>query len=194
MGLSAEYRDQLIALQPPGLALPRGLESTWAKLLHAIADELARAEVRAGQLRDETDIRTTSELLADWERVAGLPDPCVAATQTLAERREALVQRLVNLGGQSRQFFIDLAARLGYTVTIAEPKPFRVNVNAAGDPLYADEWSFVWQVQAPAGIVRDFRVNENAVGDALRSWGDELLECVVGRLKPAHTLVQFSYI
>jgi uncharacterized protein YmfQ (DUF2313 family) len=188
-----EYRALLLALAPPGRALPRNPESTWAQLLHALAEELARVDVRHENLLDESDVRTTAELLSGWERVTGLPDDCAPAVQTLAERRDALIHRLVNLGGQSRQFFIDLAARLGYTITISEPKPFRVDRNAVGDGLNADEWAFVWQVEAPINVTREFRVQENAVGDALRSWGDELLECVIGEHKPAHTLVQFSY-
>lgn len=188
-----DYQAQLLALQPPGLALPADPASTWAQLLLALADELARVDTSAAGLVDEADPRTTSQLLADWERVTGLPDSCVTAAQTTQERRDALVARLANLGGQSRQFFIDLAAHLGYTATITEFRPFQVGENAVGDALHGDPWIFAWQVNTAAGQVREFRVNESAAGDALRSWGDQLLECVLTRLKPAHTTVLFAY-
>lgn len=190
---AAAYLQQLQALLPPGAAWSRERDAVLTKVLDALAQELARIDAAAEGLVDEADPRTTAQLLADWERVAGLPDGCVVATQTTAERRDSLVQKIANLGGQSRQFFIDLAARLGYTVTITEFRPFRVGVNAVGDALNGDTSIFAWQVNAPAGTIREFKVGESAVGDPLRSWGDELLECIIERLKPAHTHVIFAY-
>ena len=104
-----------------------------------------------------------------------------------------MVQKITNLGGQSLQFFIDLAAQLGYTITITEFQPFQVSENAVGDALNGDPWIYAWQVNAPAGAIREFKVGESAVGDPLRNWGDDLLECVIERLKPAHTHVIFAY-
>ncbi len=190
---AAAYLQQLQALLPPGAAWSRERDATLTALLDALAQELAHVDVEAESLVDEADPRTTAQLLTDWERVAGLPDVCVTATQTTAERRDALVQKIANLGGQSRQFFIDLAARLGYTITITEFHPFQVGESAVGDALNGDPWIFAWQVNAPAGQIREFKVGESAVGDPLRSWGDELLECVIERLKPAHTHVIFAY-
>lgn len=186
-----QYREQLLARQPPGAALPADPDSNWGRLLLALADDFARADGRAEQLLDETDPRTTAELLADWERVAGLPDSCVAAAQTTQERRAALVAKLTNLGGQSRQFFIDLAARLGYPVTITEFRRYHCERDC-GQPVNEEAWQFVWQVNAPATTVREFST-ESGAEDPLRSWGDELLECMFQRLKPAQTKVQFTY-
>ncbi len=187
------YLQQLQALLPPGAAWSRERDAVLTKVLDALAQELARVDASAESLVDEADPRSTAQLLADWERVTGLPDGCVTATQTTAERRDSLVQKIANLGGQSRQFFIDLAARLGYTITITEFRPFQVGENAVGDALNGDPWIFAWQVNAPAGVIREFKVGESAVGDPLRSWGDALLECVIERLKPAHTHVIFAY-
>lgn len=192
--MSAEaYRAQLQALLPSGAAWPRESNTVLARFLATLAEELARVDVRAEQLVDEADPRTTAELLADWERVAGLPDSCVMAAQTMQERRDALVAKLTNLGGQSRQFFIDLAARLGYSITITEFYPFQVGSSAVGDALNGDAWALAWRVNAPTTTVREFRVGGSAVGDALRSWGNEPLECAITSLKPAHTHVQFGY-
>lgn len=77
MVLSAEaYLAQLQALLPPGSAWPRAANATLTKLLGALAEELARLDARALALIDEADGRSTLELLSDWERVCGLPDPC----------------------------------------------------------------------------------------------------------------------
>ena len=194
MGITAEqYRAQLQALLPSGAAWSREPETTLTKFLAAIAEEMARLDVRAEQLVDEADPRITSELLPDWERVAGLPDPCVTAAQTTQERRAALIARLTNIGGQSRQFFIAIALARGVPLPITEFHQFQVGESAVGDALNGDDWVFTWRVNAPTTTIREFAVNESAVGDPLRSWGNEILECVMERLKPAHTHVIFGY-
>jgi len=191
--IAQAYREALQALLPPGAAWTREADAVLTALLDALAQELARVDVRADGLLDEADPRTTAELLADWERMAGLPDSCVTTTQTVSERRDALVARLTSLGGQSRQYFIDLAASLGYTITIIELGPFKAGHNSAGDAVMNDPWQFVWRVNAPTTTVRDFKAGSGAAGESLRSWGNLMLECAIAKLKPAHTYVQFSY-
>lgn len=192
MGISAEqYLNQLQALLPLGAAWPRDAESTLTKLLHAFADELARVDGRAAALIDEADPRTTSEMLADWERVAGLPDSCVAVEQSTAQRIAALVTKLTTIGGQSRAYYIALAATLGYAITITEFNEHSVDddVDAL---LYSAAWQFAWQVNAPLNTIFELSVDDS-VDDPLASWGNEALECVINRLKPAHTHVLFAY-
>lgn len=192
MGMTAEdYLAQLQALLPQGPAWPRDAGATLTKLLQAMADELARIDGRAAQLIEEADPRTTAELLADWERVAGLPDSCVTAAQSTAQRRAALHAKLTTLGGQSTAYFIALAASLGYTVTITEFEQHTV-VDDVEHPLYSHPWQFAWQINAPQDTVGTLSVTDT-VADPLAWWGNELLECVVNRLKPAHTHVLFAY-
>ena len=191
---AADYQAQLQALLPQGFAWPRQADAALTKLLLAWADEMARIDGRAADLAEEADPRTTAELLADWERVAGLPDPCVAAlgiSQTAAQRRAALVAKLTTIGGQSAAYYITLAASLGYTITITEYKTFTVR-SKVNDPLNDLPWRFVFTVNAPLNTVRRFTVR-SAVNEPLADWGNELLECVINRLKPAHTHVLFAY-
>ncbi len=80
-------------------------------------------EAAFAALIDEADPRTTSLLLADWERVAGLPDACELAfggEQSESQRRQALVARLLSQGGLSRAYYLDVIEALGYTATITE--------------------------------------------------------------------------
>ena len=197
MGLTAtDYLAQLQALLPQGPAWPREADAALTQLLAAWADELARVDGRAADLVEESDPRTTAELLADWERVAGLPDACVAAlagTQTTTQRRAALVGKLTTIGGQSAAYYIALAASLGYTITVTEFAPFQAGHSAAGDPLSNDEWMFAWQVNAPEESIVEFSAGRSCAGEPLRAWGNELLECVISRLRPAHTHVLFAY-
>ena len=191
---AADYLAQLQALLPQGGAWPREREATVTKLLAAWAEELARVDGRAINLLDEADPRTTAELLADWERVAGLPDQCVLAygiSQTTAQRRAALVARLTTVGGQSAAYYIALAFGLGYVITVTE-FPLHDVLDDVDYPLYAPPWQYTWQVNAAQDNIGRISVDD-LVTDPLAWWGNELLECVIRRLKPAHTHVLFSY-
>ena len=192
MALTPEqYLEQLLALQPPGSALPRDPDSTWGRLLQAEADELARVDRRADDLVVESDPRTSAELLPDWERVCGLPDGCASAANTLAERRAAVHSKLVDQGGQSRAYFIGLAKALGFDVTIEEHRPFTC-ITACDQPIYDETWCHTWTMRAPETTVREFTCASSCT-DPLASWGNELLECVIRQRKPAHTLALFAY-
>jgi len=191
---AADYLANLQALLPQGFAWPRAQDAALTRLLLAWADELARLDNRAVDLIEEADPRTTGELFGDWERLAGLPDACVLAygvTQTAAQRRDALLAKLTARGGQSAAYYIALAARLGYTITISEHKTYTVR-SKVNDPLNDLPWRFVFTVHAPLNTVRRFTV-KSAVNEPLAGWGNELLECVISRLKPAHTHVLFAY-
>jgi len=191
---SADYLHILQQLLPEGTAWPRDPAATLTRLLNAMADSLGRAHNRAVDLLAESDPRVATEMLTDWERVLGLPDDCTAAlTLLLQERRDAAHAKLTSRGGQSRQFFIDLAAALGFTVTITEFRPFRVGISTVGDPVCSEDWRFHWQVNAPATTIRSFRTGSSTVGEPLRSWGNELLECALSQRKPAHTSNSYAY-
>lgn len=110
---------------------------------------------------------------------------------TTQERRAALVNKLVTLGGQSPAYYVGLAAALGYAITITEFHAHSVN-DDVNHPFYDAAWNFAWQVNAALNSISQLTVN-GAVSDALASWGDSVLECVINRLKPAHTTALFSY-
>lgn len=189
-----DYLRQLQALLPPGPAWPKDDNALLTRLLSGLSEELARVDGRAWQIAEEADPRTVAELFADWERVAGLPDACAVAfggTQTVAQRRAALVGRLAALGGQSPAYFIALAASIGYAITITEFRAHTVedDVNYA---LYDSAWNFAWQVNAALNTINEITV-DMTVEDPLAAWGNALLECVINRLKPAQTTVLYSY-
>lgn len=187
-----DYRGQLAGLLPTGAAWPQAIESVLQLLLAAVAEELARVEARAVDLVTESDPRMTSELLGDWERVAGLPDECVTGAQTLTQRRAALAARLTAAGGQSASYYIEIMARLGYSITIDEFKTEAAAI-LAGIPYTGTGWAHTWRVNAPEQTIRTFRVGQSAVGEPLRQWGNAELECALGHVKPAHTVLLFGY-
>lgn len=194
MGLSAaDYLAQLQALLPQGPAWPRDATATLTKHLAALSEELARVDRRAGDLIAEADPRTTYELLADLERVAGLPDPCSPAGASIEERRLSLVQRLTMIGGASAAYFIALAKSLGYPgAGVTEFRPMTCVSHCDESLNPAPIWTHVWQLDLPAARITAMTC-ASACTDSLRNWGDATIECVVRRLKPAHTHVIFTY-
>lgn len=179
-------------LLPPSSIDPNG--TAISAELAAEGEALDTANYSADQLIEEADPNTTTVMLADWERVYGLPDACVAAAgiiQSTRERRSALVAKVNMVGGQSSAFFIGLAADLGYTVTITEWQPHTTEHDSE-HPITDEPWRFVWQVNAPLNTIRE-QTTEDDTEMALEVWGNKLLECVISRFKPAHTHVIFSY-
>lgn len=186
-----QYLAQLQALLPSGAAWPREEGSVLTNLLLGLADELARLDERAQDLLDEADPRTALELLIDWERVTGLPDPCVGIDPSTEQRRQSLLQKLTALGGQSPAYYIAAAAALGFAITIDEFLEHTVE-DDVDHQLFGTDWNFTWQVNAPLNTVGELSV-QDTVADPLAWWSNEPLECVLEPLKPAHTHIIFAY-
>jgi uncharacterized protein YmfQ (DUF2313 family) len=187
----AAYARQLVQLLPPGPVWRIEADSNLSRLLAGVATEFARVDGRAVDLLNEFDPRTTYELLAEWERVYGLPDPCLGDAPSLAQRRASLIAKVIATGQQTPASYIAIAAALGFTVTITEFMPFTVDSDVDAY-LYDDAWAYAWQVNAPLQTVGEFDV-ESSVDDPLAWWGNDALECVLLELKPAHTHLIFSY-
>ena len=197
MGMTAmDYRAQLQALLPPGDAWPRRPDALLTKLLAALAEELARVDVRADQLLGEALPEAALELLSDWERVVGLPDACSAElATTVAERRQNVVSILTQQGGSSRAWFIAFAARLGYEVEIDEFRPFVAGFSHCGDQLLGGHAvRHTWRVRVSGARYTPFRTGASQCGDQLgKLTRAEDLECRLKRLKQAHTNLIVSY-
>lgn len=187
---AAEYQALLKALMPQGLAWS-GPETE--KLLSGWADELARLDSRSHDLVNELDPNTTQELLLDWERLLGLPEPCTQLGQSVQARRAAIIAKLRYRGQQTKAFLIELAALIGYTVTIEELTPFTCGVSSCGQALTIDRIRYFFEVYAPLDTIRYFRTGTNTSGDPLRDFGNDDLECIINHHKPAHTTAVFIY-
>lgn len=189
-----EYGNLLKNLLPPGAAFPREPGTDLEKVLLGIAAELSRLESRADTLAIEVNPLDTIELLPDWERAAGLPDKCAGTLEeTLQGRRNALIAKLNATGGQSIEYFIAIAAQLGYVITIETFRPFQVGISKVGDALTNGGWLYAWRIHAPEQSIITFKVGLSKVGEALRTWGNDTLECKIRQLAPAHTVPIFAY-
>ena len=186
-----DYATQITQLLPPGEAWPREPDTVLARFLLGLGGIFARLHNRTLDLVEESDPRTAVELLPEWEREVGLPGTCTPLAETLAQRRAAVISRLLARGGQSRPFYIAVAADLGFDVTVTEFEPFKVD-SLCVDPVCDDDWRFAWQINAPETTIVEFNTG-SACTEPLRAWGNQRLECEIKWRKPDHTILLFAY-
>lgn len=185
----------LLAHLPPGWVWPREPDSNVARTLAPLAEGIARLEVSAAQLHFEAaGPRDAVALLDAYERVLG-GDLCAVdlASLSSADRQGVAHQRWIARGGQSRAYFIEMAAALGTPITITEQRLTRCGEAVCGDELTADGEQFVWVVNLAADRLVDTECGVTECGDALGDITPNICECVIRTGAPAHTTVVFNY-
>jgi uncharacterized protein YmfQ (DUF2313 family) len=181
------------------MIIVRGLSQIWGFVDKRAAD----------LLEIETDPRKTTEMLTDWERNWGLPEPCFAEPQTIEDRRRILVLKMTFKGEQDRAFFIAVARYMGYRIQIREYAPFMCGVSRVGDTRGYDsdddvhfrwyigppENRFYWTVWPDFVRLSWFRAGSGQCGvdPHLRIGIATDLECVLRKWKPAQTEIIFDY-
>ena len=210
-----DYAEAFTALLPQGPAWPRESGSALMALIYGQSQIWGDpVDSRAADLLEiESDPRISIEMFTDWERNWGLPDPCFFHDNgDLASRRQILMLKMTMIGAQSRAFFIEAAAMLGYTIEIREWSPFMAGVSNVGDtrtppldpdPLVGDyrwyigppEMRFYWQVHVTTAGLSWFRsaAGQAGIDPHLRILLPEDLLCLLNRWKPAHTEIVFSF-
>lgn len=214
-----DYAEALAELLPYGAAWPRWPESVLMRVVRGLAQIWGYVDGRAADLLErESDPRLTIELLQDFERNWGLPDPCYRSALTIDQRHQLLLFQMTLLGAQSREFFIGIAEWLGYQITISEWAPFTAGISQVGDTRGMELWNdtpgqhpevmddfrweigapemrFFWQVHVHLAPLAWFRVGSGQAGvdPHLRIQYAQDLECLLRRWKPAHTDIVFDY-
>jgi uncharacterized protein YmfQ (DUF2313 family) len=189
LGLS--HLDLLKLSLPPVSVDPN--EPNLHNELAALANALDAAEASADALLQEADPRTTTAMMGDWERVYGLPDRCVTTEQSWDQRRAALVSLATMVGEQSRPFFLNIAAQLGFPgATITEFVPASCDSNCESI-VYSEDDRSVWRITLPAIGGVFVATCESACDSPLSSWGNAAVECRINRFKPADTAVLIAY-
>ncbi|WP_407597060.1 YmfQ family protein [Pseudomonas aeruginosa] len=183
--------DQLRLLLPP--VSYDGSAPYLSATIEAEANAMDLADAQASMVYNAI-FPDSGEGLADWERVLALPDPClIGQAQTVGQRVQAVVSKLQGRAGQSKPFFIALAKSLGYDITITTFRPARAGIARAGDAINGGDWSFTWRVNAPAVTTSHARAGITGAGDPLTAWGNRALECRLGQMKPAESILLFGY-
>ena len=173
------YRDQLVALLPPGNALKAGRNSALWQLLFGLAGELTRVDGRVDDLIVESIMSGAEELITDFEAEFGIPEAGTELGKTLEERRKVLLAKLVAVGQQDPSYFTDIADRLGYTIEIGQYSPFFAGVSTVGDTVGSLSVLFRWMVWIV--ITADI------------DWNISQLIFDIQKNKPAHTKVFFEF-
>ena len=177
---------------PTGPVWPRDADTTQTQAFAALVQGYTINAARAVNLLSDAFPVAPVELLPEWENTLGLPDPCAGPSPTLQQRQQQVNARFIGSGGQSVDYFVTVAAALGYTITITQFSPFRVG-QPVGQPLYGEAWAWAWQINAPTFSIHYFEVGRDTVGEPLASWDNTVLQCEMQRLAPAHTKLLFSY-
>ena len=132
---------------------------------------------------------TAYETIDSWERVYGLV-PTI--DDPLQLRQNRVVQKMRELGRLDVQYFIDMAAALGYPVAIEELCPFQAGWSGAGAELGDEDSDFCWRVwYTESEVGYYFRAGESCAGENLSYTFFPVMRSLLEELKPAHTFVEF---
>jgi uncharacterized protein YmfQ (DUF2313 family) len=194
---SLQQPDFLAALQkylPRGWAWTRSPGATLTALLSAIADCWTAFHQSVTNFSEvESFPPTANAMLADWETAYGLPDPCAGPAGSVTARRQALAAKITEQGGQSIAYLIAYALQYGFVVTITPFRAARVGISCCGDHLNGPPWDFAFAVVAPPSSLTFSLAGQAVMGDPLVTWGNDILECLIRRIAPAHLVALFHY-
>jgi len=202
-----DYLSAFLDLLPWGIAWPREAGSVQYCVQKGLNNFWGFVDSRAADLLElESDPRKTVELLPDWERAWGLPDPCWPQVFTIAERQQQLVFKMTFRGGQSRAFYEWVMDWLGHEIVIGEFAPFMAGVSRVGDTRPSPEENFRWYIGPPEmrfywfahvgeASLDWFRAGQSQAGvhHHLEIGIPTELECLLLRWKPAHTELTWDF-
>lgn len=189
-----EYLGQFQQLLPRGRIWHRGWGVVQAADLLALMPTWVRLTLRANDVIPQTFPCTTVDMLPEWEATLGLPDPCTGPLSSVQLRTAAVCAKFDARGGQSREYFIHLAASLGFQIQIQTFVPFYAGRGRAGDHCYGEAWAYAWRVIVQsAALITWFRAGQSAAGEPLADWGHNLLQCVFAEYAPANTIIIWAY-
>lgn len=199
MARTAEaYFASMMADLPTGPAWPRDRDGVMEAILYAAAVELADIEARGERLQEEADPRTALETIGDWERVLGLPDPCLGPSPDLVRRREAAWLKEDFTSGMNLAVYSRLAEGMGYAVTFREYRPFRCGRSRCAGTHTLGPADQVHKLRTTVAGPRKlrFRCGTGRCGrDPLTATiGGEDLVCVLRREMPAHLQKLFNVL
>jgi uncharacterized protein YmfQ (DUF2313 family) len=184
MRTEEQYNKVAHQIAPQGMIWPSISDnSEIGKLWATVAKSLLDADTESGSMLDESYPDSTGIFLEDWTRVLGFPR-CSISDLNDQQQRDANLAWLNISPYSNKQFFIDIAAVLGYTITI-EDKNDDITLGAF-------EFRVTSSLTAPTTI---FKVGQSKVGDKLVDSGsNDPLECLINFFAPAHTVPIFVYV
>ncbi|MBV7262553.1 DUF2313 domain-containing protein [Photobacterium sp. WH24] len=194
MVVSAQSRDAwldvLQQLMPQGMAWSRDNDANQTKLLRALAKHLAELDTSCDSMAREMLPNQTQTLLEDYEQYLGLPE-CENASETITDRRQAVVMKDRRKGGLATWQIEQLAADLGFDVTVEEIFPHHC-LRDCMYPLHPERYRHVLRVTVH-NLPNARMTCLDHVLTPLVSNNAGILECTLNRYKLAGKYYEFIY-
>ena len=165
------------------------------KMFMGLAGEFQRVDALFQSVWDGTNILTTQDInyIELWEGAVGIPNFYFTQTTSLLldDRRQQILIQLRSLGVLTKQDFIDLAALLGYTITIQQGidvlyPPYSVPFIPMGNESQA---RFVMIVFGLGGLLTDYPPYDVPF---IPSNPGSQLQILFNILKPSNTIILYS--
>lgn len=205
-----KYKNLVKNLLPTGFAWELVREHP---LVEALAGELCRVGDRTSDFLVEIDPRQATELLEEWEAMVGLPDECTPDNLDINDRRNQVAQKLATVGALSKSFYESLGLFYGYDINVTNHVQFQVGKSRVGEDLTNNNirqtmrvgtgtvgtqlrtfaWVHYFNAELPASSADYLQVGEGRVGERLVVFSNELIQCTIRKLKPAHAGVTFTF-
>lgn len=189
------WDEQLKDLLPQGIVWEYDPDTNIDGLILSLQSRLQAAEYDLVDLfNDLMPDSTTGNFLDRWETQVGLPNDCSKfSVFTSLQRRQNVLSQLNATGGQSIQYYLDVMEIMGYpNNTITEYSALRI-----GDPcdsaVRGEDWDYAWSISIPDQISSRFNAQSDC-DDPLDSGTDQWLQCLMLKIKPAHTILFFDYM
>lgn len=134
----------------------------------------------------------TADIFSDFIRIY---DISVSEQDTLQIVREKIISKMNERGSLTKEYYINLVKKNGYTITIQELRPFMCGWDYAGSEILAYKSIFIFRVYILNQKTYYFRAGESYAGERLTYFRkNEDIETLINNFKPAHTYVQYIYI
>jgi len=189
-----EHAKALLSFLPGGnIFNAKGINtSNLYKLFKGFSAELQRIEQLIYDITNDYDIRITNLLIDRWESAVGIPDDCFTNTVSLDQRRRQVLAKIAARGASTEQDFIDLAAILGFSITIEHLS--EIDFNPPYDiPLTleygAPESRYVWII---IGNGVEVNVPPYDIPYSLENASASVIQCFFNKLKSAQTLILYK--
>lgn len=188
------YHSQLRKLLPRGdlwqqLPILNSILTAWARCLEIIDRRMIDLAIESSPL-------SATETLDEWEKDFGLPDNCHGPMNSTLSRQIAVWQKMVDDGSSRKIDYINLAARMGYTIEINRLAPLRVGARI-GDRVNSPNSAYIWEIKVLSAmdetfIRTRFRVGSR-IGERIDFSSSFNLECAFRKIAPSHIELIFDF-
>jgi len=155
--------------------------------LLALAQELIRVNDYMNYVHEEMQLTNTTDLIVDFEKDYGMNSNCFSSLtgQTLEQRINNILTLILSKGTSTEEQFEELGALMGFDIDVSSNSFTAPN-------LVNDRFVIYVRINATAPVQNVFPFTfpfPFGSGTSEQS----LLECFFNVLKPAHTIIDFSY-